>query len=279
MRRSILRHSRNAVLATFVLAVALTLLSSRAQGAEQPEWRALERGMEHALVGGDFRLELLRFDLARFRVQVTVTDAGRGRRRTAGEVLADGNGAVAVVNGGFFDHKGRPLGLRIDGGKTLVPFRRKVDWGVFFVMDHRAHIVHSRDFSPSRGIEAAIQVGPRILIDGTVPRLKPQTARRTAVALDKDNRRLTLVIAPDPVAADALGARLAELGYHTALMLDGGPSTQLAANIEFAGKRSKHPSAEALEIPGGYGVPDLLVVTRRREGFANPARRARPQKD
>ena len=76
-----------------------------------------------------------------------------------------------------------------------------------------------------------------------------------------------------------VGARLAELGYHTALMLDGGPSTQLAANIEFAGKRSKHPSAEALEIPGGYGVPDLLVVTRRREGFANPARRARPQKD
>jgi uncharacterized protein YigE (DUF2233 family) len=275
MRRPMLHYLRDVMLASIVLAAAVTLFPRHALGTEQPEWRALERGMEHALIGGDFRLELLRFDLGRFRVHVAVAEAGRGKRRTASEVLAEGNGAVAVVNGGFFDGKGRPLGLRIDGGKILVPFRRKVDWGVFFVSDRRAHVVHSREFSPSRGIEAAIQVGPRILIDGNVPRLKPQIARRTAVALDKDNRRLTLVIAPDPVAADALGARLAELGYVAALMLDGGPSTQLAARIEIAGRRSKHPSAEVMEIPGAYGVPDLLVVAHRKQTSAAHARGAR----
>ena len=60
--------------------------------------------------------------------------------------------------------------------------------------------------------------------------------------------------APEPVEAAALGARLAALGFHSAVMLDGGPSTQLSLRAA---------SSPAREIPGGYPVPDLLALVRR----------------
>jgi hypothetical protein len=58
-------------------------------------------------------------------------------------------------------------------------------------------------------------------------------------------------VAPEPVDAATLGARLAALGFTSALLLDGGPSTQLAVEAGSAG------------IPGAYGVPDLLALVRR----------------
>ena len=56
--------------------------------------------------------------------------------------------------------------------------------------------------------------------------------------------------------AAVLGSRLAWLGFDSALLLDGGPSTQIAVALGGSG-------AGALEIPGGYPVPDLLAIVRR----------------
>jgi uncharacterized protein YigE (DUF2233 family) len=250
-------------------AIALTLAlvepagDVRAQAAQPAiAWERLEPGLEHArsrtheesaLATAGAPFELYRFDLARFRPEVIISAGRPFARRSAGEVLRDTPDAVAVVNGGFFDDKGAPLGLRIARGKTIVPLRPHVDWGVLCVSAGRARIVHSSELAATAGVEAAIQVGPRILIDGVVPGLKPQVARRTAVALTKDGTSLTLVVAPQAVDAAALGVRLAQLGFTSALLLDGGPSTQLA--VKAGGDRS---------IPGAYGVPDLLALIRRR---------------
>jgi hypothetical protein len=251
-------------------------------------WRQLAPGAERATSDdGDVRLDLLRFDLERFDAEVVVAGRGRpphariwlpGSGHTAAEIVrrAGAGAVVAAVNGGFFDEKGRSLGLRLTHGDVVVPMRGKVDWGVFYVASQRAHIVHSRDFHLGPGIDAAIQVGPRILIDGAVPKLKPQYARRTAVALDREGRTLTLVIADEPVDASSLGTRLAALGFHSALLFDGGPSTQIAATIGASAVKPPTPSppkpgaaagsaetAGRLDIPGGYPVPDLLAIVRR----------------
>jgi uncharacterized protein YigE (DUF2233 family) len=255
------RPSRASHLFAVALSLALTGATAR---ADEPRvaWETLEPGLEHArertheaseLVAAGDLFELYRFDLARFRPEVSISTARPFVRRRAAEVLRDSPGAVAVVNGGFFDDKGAPLGLRIARGKTVVPLRPHVDWGVLLVTGDRARIVHSSELVAAPGIEAAIQVGPRILIDGAVPPLKPQLARRTAVALTKDGRSLTLVVAPSSVDASALGARLAKLGFHSALLLDGGPSTQLA--LAGGGERN---------VAGAYGVPELLALIRRR---------------
>jgi hypothetical protein len=230
-------------------------------------WTPFEPGAERGAVsGGGARLELFRFDLRRFGAKVFILGAGAPKPRPVHAADIVGGEAVAVANGGFFDEKGAPLGLRISERKVLVPLRRNVDWGVLVVAGKRARIVHTREYAAAPDVDAAIQVGPRILIDGAVPRLKPQVARRTAVALPRDGSSLTLVVAPDPVDAAALGARLAALGFHSALMLDGGPSTQLSVDLGFppdAGVYDFHADPRRFEIPGGYPVPDLLVIFRR----------------
>jgi uncharacterized protein YigE (DUF2233 family) len=231
-------------------------------GAAAVVWKPLapgaERGVSDDATG---RIEMFRFDLEHYAAEVVVGGERRpagarvwmtGARHTAAELLrrAGDSQIVAAVNGGFFDERGRSLGLRAIHGTAAVPFRANVDWGVFFVSDRRARIVHSRDFDPTSNVEAAIQVGPRILIAGVVPRLKAQVARRTALALDRDGKTVTLVVAETPVDAAVLGSRLAAAGFDTALLLDGGPSTQIAV-------------AGGPEIAGGYPVPDLLAIVRR----------------
>lgn len=238
-----------------VVAVALAFVGASAGAAATDiAWKPVEPGVEHAREwthDGAVPFDLYRFDLARFRPEVIISATRPFARRRAADVLQDTPGAVAVVNGGFFDVKGAPLGLRIARGKTIVPLRPHVDWGVLLVGGRRARIVHSSEYVAARDIDAAIQVGPRILIEGVVPPLKPQVARRTAVAVTKDGASLTLVVAPSAVDAAALGARLAELGFHSALLLDGGPSTQLALR------------GGAGDVAGAYDVPDLLAMIRR----------------
>jgi uncharacterized protein YigE (DUF2233 family) len=223
--------------------------------ARADPWTTLEPGAEHATTSeGGLALELYRFDLRRFRPAVVMA-SGRDRRQSSSDVLHADVAAVAVVNGGFFDDHGRSLGLRISAGKVVVPLRPRVDWGVLFFTSSRARIVHSTEFVASADIEGAVQVGPRILVDGVVPGLKPQVARRTAVALHADGKTLTLAVADGPIDATALGRRLAAMGFRSALLLDGGPSTQLAVRL---------PGPSARQISGAYGVPDLLALFRRR---------------
>ena len=241
---------------------------TESRGTTAVVWKTLAPGAERGISGdATDRLEMFRFDLDRYDAEVVVGGRARqagarvwmpGARHSAAELLhrAGTSQVVAVVNGGFFDDRGRSLGLRLIHGAAAVPFRDHVDWGVFTVADRRARIVHSRDFAVASNIQAAIQVGPRILIAGTVPSLKPQLARRTAVAIDRGGKSVTLIVADAPVDAAVLGSRLASLGFDSALLLDGGPSTQIA--VALGGSR-----AGALEIPGGYPVPDLLAIVRR----------------
>jgi uncharacterized protein YigE (DUF2233 family) len=214
-------------------------------------WQVIAPGAEHLRVDdGDLQLELLRFDLGRYRPEVLVL--GADRARTAAALRAQ-TGAVAAVNGGFFDEEWRSLGLRIATGKTVVGLRPRVDWGVLIVRAGRVQIVHSREFRADPGILQAIQVGPRLVAGGQPLKLKPQEARRTAVAIDRDGRFLTLVAADAPTGAQVLADALARLGFDAALMLDGGPSTQLSAAL----------GQLRLELSGGYAVPDALIVVRR----------------
>ena len=254
------------------------------------QWITVAPGAERlsTSVDGSAEVLLLRFDLDHFRAEVVVGKGSPPQRRTAADVRA-GRGAVAAVNGGFFDPGVVPLGLRIAGGDQRYPLRPKADWGVLVLGGHRARIVHTREYPPAltataasgptppaapaapgttpAPIDGAIQVGPRVIANGQALKLRPQIARRTAVALDREGRFLTLVVSSDPVEANALTQRLVALGFDSALFLDGGPSTQLSLAVGDA----------RAEIPGAYPVPDLLVVLARSAARRNaPAPAGRP---
>jgi uncharacterized protein YigE (DUF2233 family) len=268
-------------------------------------WQPIVPGADRATLtsSGGAEILLLRFDLERFRAEVVVGKGSPPQRRTAAD-LRHGRGAVAAVNGGFFDERVVPLGLRIASGEARFGLRSKADWGVLVLAGRRARIVHTRDYPPplplvpaSLGapagasheggpgsvsetvgpagagadsaagmgpgptaapvapvIDGAIQVGPRLLVEGKPVKLRAQLARRTAVALDHDGRLLTLIVSAEPIEAGDLAAHLTAFGgFDSALFLDGGPSTQLSLELGTA----------RAEIPGGYPVPDLLAIFAR----------------
>lgn len=230
-----------------VLAAVLTMGATHA-----PRWESVGPGIEHRFLDArDVQADLVRFDLERFNPTLEIPGAA-GPLTAAG--LAKSHNAVAAINGGFFDPQWRPLGLRVSQGHVRSPLRSRADWGVFFTRAGRARIVHTSEYEPHPADETAIQVGPRLLIDGAAVKLKPQVAYRSALAVGHEGRQLTLVSTAVPVDANALAHALERLGeFDSALLLDGGPSAQLFVQT----------GTFAIDRPGAYGVPDLLVMQPR----------------
>ncbi len=157
--------------------------------------------------------------------------------------------ARVVVNGGYFDGNGHPMGLRV-GKNTDKSKLRRADWGVFWVKDGVAHLSHTRDFDSSVQPDEAIQCGPRLVVNGTPTDLKPQWARRTGVGIDRRGR-VVLAVSDGELSLDEwakLWASPSGLDCTQALNMDGGPSTQLAVS-----------GAHQLDVDGGWPVPDVLA--------------------
>ncbi len=216
---------------------------------------ASSEGLEHVSMSiGDTRTDAEVFIADLARVRLVALDA-RTAERTAARVTAlrEEHDAWLVVNGTFFSHSGEPMGLLRQGDAELNPLRT-ADWGVFEV-DGRgnARLVHTRDYVPAAEVEMAVQCGPRVVIDGSVPSLKPQSAHRTALCI-RGPSEVAVVITRGAVLADAFGAWLAhDLGCRDALLLDGGPSTQLSARV----------GALSMDVHGGWGVPNGIGIIPR----------------
>lgn len=157
--------------------------------------------------------------------------------------------ARVVVNGGYFDGEGHPMGLRA-GKNTAASKLRRADWGVFWVKNGVAHLSHTRDFKSSIQPDEAIQCGPRLVVDGRATDLKPQWARRTGVGIDRRGR-VVVAVSDGDLSLDEwadLWASPSGLDCVQALNMDGGPSTQLAVS-----------GAKAMDVDGGWPVPDVLA--------------------
>ena len=98
-----------------------------------------------------------------------------------------------------------------------------------------------------------VQGLPRLVVDGKVQPLKPQLAERTAVCAEGS---VIVLVVSTKAGTTAFARFLADppqrggLGCRVALNLDGGPSTQLVVKLP----------ALTLSLPGGWGVPNALVV-------------------
>lgn len=221
-------------------------------------WEAQKPGLDAKRWSvGDVAANVVRVDPKRWSLDVALADANEGGAALSTvESMAIGVGAEAAVNGGFFDTAGRPLGLRVSGGKTLHDVRR-ADWGVFFVRAGVPGQVHTRDAEQSKGAEFAIQCGPRLVQDGRPMDLKEGLHRRTAIGSDARGHVYLLVTlgAIDlNVLASALAKRPNEggMGLRHALNLDGGPSTQMFAR------------SGRWNVAGASGVADAVVALERR---------------
>jgi len=139
---------------------------------------------------------------------------------------------IAGVNGGYFDEKFAPIGLRMANGQMINPLQRaRLITGVLVASSRGVQIVRSREFSQRRGVASAIQCGP-FLVDRGQPiggLNNSRLARRTFAATTTGDRVLVGVCSGVSLAelskilATTLFAE--DLKIERALNLDGGSST------------------------------------------------------
>ncbi len=141
-------------------------------------------------------------------------------------------GALAGVNGGYFDPEDAPIGLLVSDGRVLSAQRKaKLLTGLLFSDKTRVEIVRAARFAMSSKIKAARQSGP-LLVERAEPVAglnDTRPARRTFAAVDGKGRSALGVCSAVTLAQLgqilALTNAVGEIKVARALNLDGGSSS------------------------------------------------------
>jgi exopolysaccharide biosynthesis protein len=224
-------------------------------------WKAIQRGIElrtaslerlesHQVID----LKLVRLEQRRTTMRILYGEE-LGFKSADARTFAARSGAIAVINGSYFDERGRPLGLlktrRSRPHSSLS--KSSLFTGVFGVRNDAAFVMH-RDELIVDGIDEAIQTGPLLLTKGiplTITRGAGRQSRRSLIGIDKDQR--VVIAVTDTFVGGLTWLELQEF-FDTQiglvqtpdlLNLDGGGSAQLYL---------KGATAEE-HIPGTTAVP------------------------
>ena len=220
---------------------------TRAPGIAHAAFEVRSGGAD-AFSGHAFTVDL---DVADLRL---VPAGGQASRRTVAEIVAP-YPAVVAINASFFDTDGRAMGLAVDEGRVMAGGKRR-SWGALVIDDRNARIVLGADIKDDHAHRLVVQGIPRLVVGGAIPPLKPQVAERTAVCAMGN---VVVLVVSTKVETTPFARFLADppeqggLGCRDALNLDGGPSTQLVVRLP----------GPAVSFPGGWGVPNALVVVPR----------------
>ena len=158
-------------------------------------------------------------------------------------------GALAMINGGYFDATNKPEGLLVsDGQATGTSYS---GFGGMLSVDAQGNVsLRSLRNQPYNGeqLQQATQSSPMLVIDGqrTQFTADSQFQRRSVVATDKQGNLLLIASPAEEFTLDEMADLLAnsDLSIQNALNLDGGSSTGLYV----AGKQSVSIDP-LLEIP------------------------------
>lgn len=237
----------------FVLSLLLPFNSYSAN-----QWQKLAPGIEYQdLEGGLLKpwshVHVFRVDLAKNQLAL-VNAKTLSLKNASADQFAEHSKALLSVNGGFFDHEFNPLGLRINNKKLENPLKRISWWGIFYVKNNIPRITNVRNFSHDNDIDFAIQSGPRLLIKGTIPSLKPGAADRSALGITQDGKVIILVSTNAAMTTHELAQLLKSppLSCTDAINLDGGSSSQLYAHID----------SFQLNVHGFSNVSDAIIVKK-----------------
>ncbi len=181
--------------------------------------------------GQRFAVRAWAFGLDRYAMKIE--DVGMS---TALDAVLERTGAELVVNGGFFDPAGKPLGLAISDGTELSRLAPSMSGGVVTSDGARARLWESESFVLGEGVRFAIQCRPRLVVNGA-PNVRSDDGKRserTTLCLRDGGKTVEVVIAKSEeglASGPSLFATsrfLARRGCEDALNLDGGPSTGAA---------------------------------------------------
>lgn len=224
-------------------------------------WKVLASGLEYGIMEfrtglyrTDIRLKVLKVDPYQYPVRI-IQSKDYNEKKLSVKEFSRKSGAIAAINGGFFLSNYEPVGLIIQNHVVLNQMSR-ADWGIFLIEKGEPKIIHTREYQYNPHISQALQVGPRLVVNGRVVKLKNQVSRRSALGITKDKKLIFVISDASVVYADDLAKimRLSfsegGLGCESALNLDGGPSSQFYLNY----------NGFEDSVEGGWEVPNAIGV-------------------
>lgn len=242
----------------------LLILNAEPMWAAPTTWQTISPGVSYAqllpeppAVSG--RIHAFKIDLTQYTPVCALAKTYK-RRFMSAQAFAKALDAPLVINGGFFDWEGTPLGLRLCQGEVQNPKRDISWWAVFSLSNQRMRLERTAYFKQDADVSFAIQAGPRLVVRGLpVSHLKPGLDQRTAICQHRDGSFVLIATEKYKLSATAFAKRLADherqdgLGCEMALNLDGGTSTQLYAKFDGFER----------DIPNYIGVADAVAILPR----------------
>lgn len=237
----------------FAILMVLVLINYTPPAAA---WRELAPGLDYQDLGKSYLTPWSHIHAFRINLQLnqlaSVMANDLSVPHASVEEYAKHSKALITINGGFFDQDFRPLGLRINNRQQKSPIKQISWWGVFYIKNNKPYVSNVRQFKRDKQIEFAVQSGPRLIINGKIPPLKPGRAERSALGIGKDGRVIIVITDNNPLSTTELAQLMKEspLGCLNALNLDGGSSSQLHAKID----------TFQLDVHGFSNVSDAIIV-------------------
>ncbi len=142
-------------------------------------------------------------------------------------------GAVAMINGGYFDARNKPTGLLISNGQ--VSGSSYDGFGGMLAVDAQGNLslrsLRDQPYDSGEQLQQATQSSPMLMINGQRTQFTANSdfQRRSVVATDKQGHLLLIASPSQEFTLDEMADLLAgsDLSIKNALNLDGGSSTGL----------------------------------------------------
>ena len=228
-------------------------------------WKIIQKGVEFRKMvlersepSHSIDLKLLRFD-TRLVIPRILRAAQLQLKSANVKTFAEKNGALATINGSYFDTEGKPLAFLKIASQAINPriAKNSLYTGVFSIKDHQPLISQRDVFLPERADEG-LQSGPLLLLRGTsqtVTGIPSRASRRALIGIDQE-QRLVIAVADSllgglhwPELQEIFSAAPWQIQVTDLLNLDGGGSAQLYVK---AGKFEELVAGTA-EVPVAIG--------------------------
>lgn len=228
-------------------------------------WTVIQKGVEFRKMvlersepSHSIDLKLLRFDTG--LVVPRILSSTQFQLKGANvKTFAEKSGALATINGSYFDTEGKPLAfLKVTSQAINARIaKNSLYTGIFSIKDQRPLISQRDDFLPKQADEG-LQSGPLLLLHGTtqaVTGIPSRASRRALIGIDQE-QRLVIAVADSllgglhwPELQEIFSAAPWQIQVTDLLNLDGGGSAQLYVK---AGKFEELVAGTA-EVPVAIG--------------------------
>ena len=170
--------------------------------------------------------------------------------------LASASNALLVINGGFFTSDDKSIGLLANNGKLLNKKHNTSWWSIFSIKNSMPSIETPNKFNLTGNTEVAIQVGPRLVVNGKTMKLKESTAIRSALGITYNNMIVIAITSGYGISMRELSERMGNsvfkggLWCKEAMALDGGSSSQIYVKVG----KFEYSQPGLASVPNGLGV-------------------------